>query len=69
VGIDVAACFEPGSALGRHLLNFLLQADMDQAPAALRRDALDALDALAPADGGRRLLSHPSGVFVVAAPA
>lgn len=67
VAIDVRACFEPDSALGRHLLNFLLQADMAQAPEPLRRAALSALDALARTDNGRRLLAHPSGVFVVTA--
>lgn len=68
VAIDVSACFDPESQLGRHLLNFLLQADMGRAPAALRAEALAALDELARHEGGRRLLAHPSGVFVVGAP-
>lgn len=65
VAIDVGACFDQGSELGRHLLNFLLQADMGRAPAELRAEALAALDELARDEGGRRLLAHPSGVFVV----
>ncbi|WP_129632196.1 class I SAM-dependent methyltransferase [Candidatus Oscillochloris fontis] len=68
VAIDVGPCFDPDSDLGRHLLNFLLQAAIDQAPEDLRQDVLDALDALAPNIDGRRLLSHPSGVFVVTPP-
>lgn len=67
VGIDVGPCFDPSSDLGRHLLNFLLQAAIDQAPEDLRQEVLAALDALAPSIDGRRLLSHPSGVFVVSA--
>lgn len=67
VAIDVSACFDPDSTLGRHLLNFLLQADLDQAPEELRQDALAALDELARTEGVRRLLAHPSGVFVVSA--
>lgn len=67
VAIDVSECFNPSSGLGRHLLNFLLQADMDQAPQELRHDVLAALDALARTEGRRRLLAHPSGIFVVGA--
>ncbi|NTV65727.1 MAG: class I SAM-dependent methyltransferase, partial [Oscillochloris sp.] len=69
VAIDVSACFVPASPLGQHLLNFLLQADLAQAPADLRQDVLAALDELAYTAGARRLLAHPSGVFVVQAAA
>ncbi len=65
--IDVSACFEPDSALGKHLLDFLLQADMQRAPGPLRQRVLKALAELSRAVGGRRLLPHPSGVFTVTA--
>jgi SAM-dependent methyltransferase len=67
VSIDVSACFEPDSALGKHLLDFLLQADMQRAPEPLRQRVLTALAELSWAVGGRRLLPHPSGVFTVTA--
>ncbi|WNG33359.1 class I SAM-dependent methyltransferase [Archangium violaceum] len=63
VSIDVSACFEPKSELGRNLLNFLLQADMQRAPESLRQRVLDALAELSHVVEGRRLLPHPSGVF------
>lgn len=63
VSIDVSACFEPDSELGRHLLDFLLQADMRRAPESLRQRVLEALEELSQVVGDRRLLSHPSGVF------
>ncbi len=65
VSIDVSACFEPDSAQGRHLLDFLLQADMQRAPEPLRQRVLEALAELSRVVEGRRLLPHPSGVFTV----
>ncbi|MFY0583262.1 class I SAM-dependent methyltransferase [Cystobacter fuscus] len=67
VSIDVSACFEPDSALGRHLLDFLLQADLRRAPESLRQRVLEALEELSRVVGGRRLLPHPSGVFTAPA--
>lgn len=67
VAIDVTACFDPMSELGMHLLNFLLQADMQRAPTAVRTQALDTLAELSRVEAGRRLLPHPSGVFMVSA--
>jgi SAM-dependent methyltransferase len=67
VSIDVSACFEPDSALGRHLLDFLLQADMQRAPESLRQRVLEALAELSQVVDGRRLLPHPSGVFTAPA--
>ncbi|AKI99889.1 methyltransferase family protein [Archangium gephyra] len=64
VSIDVSACFEPDSALGRHLLDFLLQADLQRAPESLRQRVLEALAELSRHVHGRRLLPHPSGVFM-----
>ncbi|WNG43822.1 class I SAM-dependent methyltransferase [Archangium minus] len=63
VSIDVSACFEPKPELGRNLLNFLHQADMQRAPESLRQRVLDALAELSHVVEGRRLLPHPSGVF------
>lgn len=65
VGIDVSECFDPSSELGKDLLNFLLQADIRSAPDDLRTQILATLDELARSEGDRRILSHPSGVFVV----
>lgn len=69
VGIDVTPCFDQESELGRNLLNFVLQVDMTRAPKALRDEALAALAEFAPERDGRRWLSHPSGVFILGAPA
>lgn len=68
VAIDVTSCFDPASELGKDLLNFLLQADLRRAPVALRNEILTVLDGLARIEDGRRLLSHPSGVFVIPSP-
>lgn len=68
VAIDVSACFQPGSALGQQLLDFIMQADMQRAPAELRERVLATLGQLSYERGGRRWLAHPSGVFVASAP-
>lgn len=67
VAIDVTTCFDRESELGRNLLNFLLQADIRNAPTELYEDILAALDELAYTQGDKRLLSHPSGVFLISA--
>lgn len=67
VAIDVTACFDRESELGRNLLNFLLQADIRNAPTELYEDILVALDELAYTQEDKRLLSHPSGVFLISA--
>jgi histamine N-methyltransferase len=67
VAIDVTACFDRESELGHNLLNFLLQADIRSAPSELYEDILVALDELAYNEGDKRLLSHPSGVFLISA--
>lgn len=65
VAIDVSECFDSTSALGQDLLNFLMQADMQRAPADLRNQVLGALHELSYERGEKRFLPHPSGVFIV----
>ncbi|NOK58904.1 MAG: methyltransferase domain-containing protein [Chloroflexi bacterium AL-W] len=63
--IDVTACFDMQSELGKHLLNFVLQANIQHAPTEVYQQALAKLKALAYEEHGIYKLSHGSGVFVL----
>lgn len=68
VYIDITDCFDPHSASGQDLLNFVFQADMRQLPAEVRQQALDYLAEISVQRGDRTILYHGSGVFAIARP-
>lgn len=68
VHIDVTSCFDPDSADGHHLLNFIFQADVQQLPPEVQQQALRYLESISFKQGQRLILYHGSGVFAIARP-
>ena len=66
--VDVTSCFDPLSADGALILDFITQVDCKAIEPATREHLLGYLDMIADVTGGGTLVPHPVDVFEIAAP-
>jgi|SRR6056297_2759127 len=66
--VDVTSCFDPSSAEGALILDFITQVDCKELGLATREHLLGYLDVIAEVTGSRTLVPHPVDVFEIAAP-